>query len=85
MNQWHDFLSAQGAVFQDGELQSFGDLHNELAAANGNIITSLSHLGLLEINGEDAVAFLQGQVTNDVKKLDGSVSQYAGYCNPKGR
>jgi len=85
MNQWHDFLSAQGAVFQDGELQSFGDSHNELAAANGNIITSLSHLGLLEINGEDAVAFLQGQVTNDVKKLDGSVSQYAGYCNPKGR
>jgi hypothetical protein len=85
MTQWHDFLSAQGAVFQDGELQSFGDSHNELAAANGNIITCLSHLGLLEINGEDAVTFLQGQVTNDVKKLDGSVSQYAGYCNPKGR
>ncbi len=85
MTQWHDFLSTQGAVFQDGELQSFGDSHNELAAANGDIITSLSHLGLLEISGEDAVTFLQGQVTNDVKKLDGSVSQYAGYCSPKGR
>ena len=85
MTQWHDFLSAQGAVFQDGELQSFGDAQNELAAANGNIITSLSHLGLLEVSGEDAVTFLQGQVTNDVKKLDGSISQYAGYCSPKGR
>jgi len=85
MTQWHDFLSAQGAVFQDDELKSFGNAQNELAAANGNIITSLSHLGLLEISGEDAVTFLQGQVTNDVKKLDGSISQYAGYCSPKGR
>ena len=85
MTQWHDFLSAQGAVFEASELQSFGDSRNELAAANGNIITSLSHLGLLEISGEDAVSFLQGQVTNDVKKLDGSNSQYAGYCSPKGR
>jgi len=85
MTQWHDFLSAQGAVFEASELQSFGDSRNELAAANDNIITSLSHLGLLEISGEDAVSFLQGQVTNDVKKLDGSNSQYAGYCSPKGR
>jgi len=85
MTQWHDFLSAQGAVFEASELQSFGDSRNELAAANGNIITSLSHLGLLQISGEDAVSFLQGQVTNDVKKLDGSNSQYAGYCSPKGR
>jgi len=85
MTQWHDFLSAQGAVFEASELQSFGDSRNELADANGNIITSLSHLGLLEISGEDAVSFLQGQVTNDVKKLDGSNSQYAGYCSPKGR
>jgi folate-binding protein YgfZ len=85
MTQWHDFLNAQGAVFQNGELQSFGDSKKELQAANSNIITSLSHLGLLEISGEDAVSFLQGQVTNDVKKLDGSISQYAGYCSPKGR
>lgn len=85
MTQWYDFLSAQGAVFQDGELKSFGNSKSELAAANSNIITSLSHLGLLEISGNDAVAFLQGQVTNDVKMLDGSNFQYAGYCSPKGR
>jgi len=85
MTQWHDFLSAQGAVFQNGELQSFGDSKKELVAANSNIITSLSHLGLLEISGEDAVTFLQGQLTNDVKKLDGSLCQYSGYCSPKGR
>ncbi len=85
MTQWHDFLSTQGAVFQDGALQSFGDTPLELSAAHGDIITSLSHLGLLEISGDDAVTFLQGQVTNDVKKLDGTNSQFAGYCSPKGR
>lgn len=85
MTQWQDFLSAQGAVFKHDELQSFGNAKAELAACHDNILTSLTHLGLLEISGDDAVTFLQGQVTNDVKKLDGTNSQYAGYCNPKGR
>jgi folate-binding protein YgfZ len=85
MTQWQDFLSAHGAVFKNGELQSFGSSLNELSAANQDILTSLSHLGLLEVSGDDAVTFLQGQVTNDIKKLDGSNSQYTGYCSPKGR
>lgn len=85
MTQWHEFLSAQGANFIDSELQSFGDTSHEIDAANSNVLTSLSHLGLLEISGDDAITFLQGQVTNDVKKLNGSNSQYAGYCTPKGR
>lgn len=85
MTQWHDFLSAHGAVFKHDELRSFGDEKAELSACHSNILTSLSHLGLLEISGDDAVTFLQGQVTNDVKLLNGSNSQYAGYCNPKGR
>jgi folate-binding protein YgfZ len=49
------------------------------------VLADLSHLSLLKLSGEDAVNFLQGQVTNDVKQLDGSNSQYAGYCTPKGR
>lgn len=85
MNQWHEFLSTQGAIFKDGKLESFGDAKSELANVNDNILTSLAHLGLLEVSGEDALTFLQGQVTNDVKKLDGSNSQYTGYCTPKGR
>lgn len=56
-----------------------------MAAANGSIMTDLSHLSLLQLEGDDAGTFLQGQVTNDVKQLNGSNSQYAGYCNPKGR
>jgi tRNA-modifying protein YgfZ len=56
-----------------------------LTATNNNILCDLSHLGLLEISGADAVAFLQGQVTNDVNLLTGTNSHYSAYCNPKGR
>ncbi len=56
-----------------------------MTATNNNILCDLSHLGLLEISGADAVTFLQGQVTNDVKLLTGNNAHYSAYCNPKGR
>jgi folate-binding protein YgfZ len=56
-----------------------------MTATNNNILCDLSHLGLLEISGADAVTFLQGQVTNDVKLLTGMNAHYSAYCNPKGR
>lgn len=84
--QWHDFLAAQGAVFEQDRLVHFGQPQPALqAASQGTIMADLSHLGLLQAEGGDAVTFLQGQVTNDVRLLDGSNSHYAGYCNPKGR
>lgn len=83
---WLNYLATQGAIVQDDSVVSFGNPTAELTAtANDHIICDLSHLGLLEINGADAVTFLQGQVTNDVKFLDGSTSHYTGYCSPKGR
>ena len=86
MNDWHTFLASQGAVLSDYGVTHFGDLQPELsAAASKDVVADLSHLSLLKLSGEDAVNFLQGQVTNDIKQLNGSNSQYAGYCNPKGR
>ncbi|MGZ8271778.1 MAG: CAF17-like 4Fe-4S cluster assembly/insertion protein YgfZ [Methylophilus sp.] len=85
-NDWQKTLLAQGAVIQDNAIIHFGHLDQELnATLNSNILCDLSHLGLLEISGEDAVTFLQGQVTNDVKQLNGSNAHYTGYCSPKGR
>lgn len=53
---------------------------------NVNIICDLSHLGLLELGGADALTFLQGQVTNDVKQLTTAKQAHlTAYCNPKGR
>ena len=85
-NNWLNYLATQGAIVQNETVTSFGNLADELlATTDGSIMCDLSHLGLLEIDGADAVTFLQGQVTNDVSLLDGSNSHYTGYCNPKGR
>lgn len=82
---WFDFLAESGAVIADSCVRHFGQPQAELTAANGSVMADLSHLGLLELTGDDTETFLQGQITNDVKLLDGSNSEYAGYCTAKGR
>ena len=42
-------------------------------------------LGLLAVRGPDAVKFLQGQVTCDVKELENNQTRLGAHCNPKGR
>ncbi len=46
---------------------------------------ALSHWGVIRARGDEAVSFLQGQLTQDVLKLDASRATLAGYCSPKGR
>lgn len=77
LQQWHQFI-------QDSAQQNPTSPSSNITV-DDTVICDLSHLGLLQIQGADAVAFLQGQVTNDVKRLDGSRVHYSGYCNPKGR
>ncbi|MGB2832654.1 MAG: folate-binding protein YgfZ [Methylotenera sp.] len=85
-NDWQEFLFIKGGVFDNGTISSFGNTEKELTyAQNENVICDLSHLDLLEISGDDAVTFLQGQVTNDVKLLSDDNAHYTGYCSPKGR
>jgi folate-binding protein YgfZ len=77
-NTWQSFLQQQSTTMPT--------LQEQLSAtANKSVMTDLSHRGLIEISGEDAVTFLQGQLTNDIKALNGYNSQFAGYCNAKGR
>lgn len=45
---------------------------------------ALTDIGVIAVSGEDRVAFLQGQLTNDVKQLS-AAGQFTGYCTPKGR
>lgn len=45
----------------------------------------LNHLALLEFSGEDAAAFLQGQLSSDIRQLQGDVCQLSTYSSPKGR
>ena len=85
-NKWQHQLESLGATFQDGAVQHFGDPAKELAAAeNSTVIVDLSHLGLIEVSGADALSFLQGQLTQDVEKITSERAGFAGYCSPKGR
>ena len=45
----------------------------------------LTHWGLIRAEGDDAAAFLHGQLTHDFKLLDGSQTRLAAFCSPKGR
>ena len=45
----------------------------------------LTHLGILRFTGADALNFLQGQLTNDTKRLTPSSVMLAAYLNPQGR
>ena len=48
-------------------------------------IVELMHLGVIRAVGEDAVTFLQGQLTQDVAQLDLTHARLAAFCNAKGR
>ena len=48
-------------------------------------IAKLTHLGVIRAVGEDAVTFLQGQLTQDVAQLDLTHARLAAFCNAKGR
>ncbi|MEJ1354297.1 MAG: folate-binding protein YgfZ [Candidatus Sedimenticola sp. (ex Thyasira tokunagai)] len=80
-SEWQAFLETQGAtVGNDGEV-----LFSETEDFPECALFDLSHLGLIEIKGDDAETFLQGQTTNDVTKLTTQQSQLSSLCTPKGR
>jgi folate-binding protein YgfZ len=82
---WRVFLLQQGARGGDDDR-----IHPPTATAASRDVGDctrfdLSHLGLIAVQGADAGPFLQGQFTNDIRNLTGSLSQISGYCSPKGR
>jgi folate-binding protein YgfZ len=48
-------------------------------------VVELTHLGVIRAVGEDAVKFLQGQLTQDVAQLELTQARLAAFCNAKGR
>ena len=48
-------------------------------------VCALTHFGVIRVAGEDAVKFLQGQLTQDVALMSLSESHLAAFCNVKGR
>jgi len=48
-------------------------------------VSNLSHLSIIEITGQDATEFLNGQFTSNIKQLTKHHLQFSAWCNPKGQ
>ena len=85
--EWKEFLLTQGAELERDIVTGFntdsgGEIGNVLSE---NTIMPLSGLSILEICGEDANSFMNGQFTTDIMKLHDKAVQLSSWCNPKGR
>ena len=49
------------------------------------VAVRLTDWGVIRAKGDDAGAFLNGQLTQEALKLDVGQARLAGYCSPKGR
>src|SRR6187551_2232899 len=59
--------------------------HNKFTTNQPVNLIKLHHTRLLLVKGPDAVKFLQGQVTCDLRELNVPVTRIGAQCNPKGR
>lgn len=48
-------------------------------------IARLDHLAFIEVRGADSEAFLQGQLSNDLRELNAARAQLSSFNSPKGR
>ena len=87
ITNWHSRLAAYGArVDSDGLISDFSDGAAELRALGATaVLVPLTHIGVIEVFGEDAQAFLNTQLTSDLTQVTATAAQYSGYCTPKGR
>ncbi len=83
---WQAFLSTRGAsAIADGSANEGAAAFPKVAADTPCALTDLAHLGVIAVGGPEAVDFLQGQVSNDVRELSGTHTQLNSHCSAKGR
>jgi hypothetical protein len=77
---WRAFLESRAAtVTETGALFDAAPVEPDCA------LVDLSHLGLIAVGGPEAQAFLQGQLSNDLRELSDGHSQLSSHCSAKGR
>lgn len=87
-SDWQSLLHTSGAQMgRIGEdVKDFGNPAQELLAArDGTVLAPLTHLGLIQVAGDDAVDYLQNLTSNDVKKLPANKAEFNSLNNAKGR
>ena len=55
------------------------------AMPSGEAVGRLDFLTVLRVSGDDALPWLQGQLTADVSEVDARTSRLAAWCSPRGR
>lgn len=84
--QWRTFLEQGRAASAAEQVAHFDQLAIESRLAlTGNVGCNLLQEGLIVASGVDSAAFLQGQLTCDVRQVTPERSLISAYCNPKGR
>jgi glycine cleavage system T protein (aminomethyltransferase) len=86
LNQIHKSIGAKMVPFAGWEMpvsyKSIIEEHN--AVRNSVGIFDVGHMGLIKIEGKEALAFVQKITTNDASKLEINQGQYSILCNDKG-
>lgn len=78
---WPGLLSQRGARF-DGS----GNVQFAAVPTSGSaLLVPLLHEASLRVRGDDAKAFLQGQLSSNLERVSTLRGQPAAYCTPKGR
>jgi folate-binding protein YgfZ len=87
MNQdWQNFLTAQGALIQDGVVQHFGDAAAErIATRDSTVLCDLSQFGIIKASGEEAKGFLHNLFSSDVNALTPQLALPSSFNTAKGR
>ncbi|HSC79521.1 MAG TPA: folate-binding protein [Chitinolyticbacter sp.] len=80
------YTAAGARLDATGHLADFGDAAAELATlASAPILAPLPQYALIRFSGEDSEAFLNGQLSSDVRTVGATDAQYSSYSTPKGR
>lgn len=83
---WRDVLTATSARIDEAGIARFPEPETALEPdASACRLFDLSHLGLVAVRGDDAVGFLQGQLSNDIRELSDTHVQWSSHCSQKGR
>ncbi|MBL4867794.1 MAG: hypothetical protein JKY67_15610, partial [Pseudomonadales bacterium] len=85
--EWLEYLVDQGATLDNHGILDFGQPNDEIETTNAqsNIIANLDQIGILEVKGEDARQFLQGQITADLDLVSPELGTLGCYVNLQGR
>lgn len=83
VKEWAETLRDSG-IDVDGDAWN---LNNYAGAIQTDAVqmVDVSKFRIIEVTGDDAAEFLQGQFCNDLSLVSSTRAQLTGYCTPKGR